>query len=127
MNLYENESVLSKKIQWLLSVLNKNETDELMTQFECCQHNQLKIGQFKDFSQTDKELATAILETVDINTIDNSKIISYQDKNFVLATDDFNRLSSQQRNQLKRIAETDTSLHNPIYVSIEDDNTLIID
>lgn len=127
MNLYKNESVLSKKIQWLLSVLNKNETDELMTQFECCQNNQLKIGQFKDFSQADKELATAIFETVDINTIDNSKIISHQDKNFVLSTDDFNRLSSQQRNQLKRIAETDTSLHNPIYVSIEDDNTLIID
>lgn len=118
---------IQQKLNWLLSVLNKKETDELMTQFECCQNNRLKIGQFKDFTQADKEFAKALLATVDINTIDNSKIISHQDKNFVLSTDDFNRLSSQQRNQLKRIAETDTSLHNPIYVSIEDNNTLIID
>lgn len=118
---------IQQKLNWLLSVLNKKETDELMTQFECCQNNRLKIGQFKDFSQADKEFAKALLATVDINTVNNSKIISSHDKNFVLSLDDFNDLSPAQYANLKKIAAMDTTLHNPIYVSIEEDDTLIID
>lgn len=101
---------IQQKLNWLLSVLNKKETDE-----------------FKNFTQADKEFAKALLATVDINTVKKSKIISYYDKNFVLSLDDFNDLSPAQYANLKKIAAMDTTLHNPIYVSIEEDDTLIID
>lgn len=78
-----------------------------------------------DFSEDDYLLLKTLREMYPNELIENSTVISMMDKNFLLSTEDFGRLSEDQTKVFLNLANED--LENPVYVSLTDEGVLLID
>ncbi|TPF02339.1 hypothetical protein [Leuconostoc mesenteroides] len=128
---------IAKKAYWTINTLNRHEVSELTHKFDYWKKGVPKNGKWansniegdpSDFSQSDRELAQLLFDMADINIIDNSSVVHFNGKHFVLNNDDFEKLSEKQQKTLEELSEIeDDSLQNPIYVTLEEGGEIIID
>lgn len=131
------DTEIAKKAYWTVNTLNKHEVSDLTHKFDYWKKGVPKNkvwantnidGNPFDLSDSDKELARILFDMADIDVIDNSNVIHFNGKHFVLNNNDFEKLTEKQQETLEEISELDDdSLQNPIYVSLEDDGGIIID
>lgn len=128
---------IAKKAYWTVNTLNRREISDLTHQFDYWKKGVPKNGVWantnidgnpSDFSESDEELARLLFDMADIDIIDNSSVIHFNGKHFVLSNSDFERLTEKQQKTLEELSEiNEDCLQNPVYVSLEEDGGIIID
>src|SRR5690606_4265848 len=130
---YSGESLKSinedraKLAGFLVRILNEEELSDLTHELDAWKIHKQSIDRgvknitmrAEDFSEDDFMLLQTLKEMYPVDLIDNSTIISIMDKNFLLSTNDFNRLTEDQKNAFLLLA--DEELDNPVYVSLTDE------
>ena len=79
-----------------------------------------------DFSEEDAKLVALLEEMYPNDLIENSHIVPLDNHYFLFSKEDAATLTEQHFDTLSELANTE-SLHNPVYVSIDEEGRLIVD
>lgn len=88
-------------------------------------HKQVSLDE-SDFNQDDVSLMHLLESMYPDELIANSCVMRIRDHYFVFSEDDYKRLTDEHRKALFTIARHE-ELHNPVYVEIDEEGSLLID
>jgi len=80
----------------------------------------------KDFNVNDAELLTSMKEMYPSDYINSVRVIEIFGKSFILNKDDISKLTDKSKYVFISLAN-ESSLQNPVYVSISDDGVVLVD
>lgn len=119
---------------FLVSILSENELSELTHQLDLWRSKEDRImnGERQveldesDFSEEDAKLVALLEEMYPNDLIEHSHIVPLDNHYFLFSKEDAATLTEQHFDTLSELANTE-SLHNPVYVSIDEEGRLIVD
>lgn len=125
---------MAQRSSFIVSTLTERELSDLThcfniwnVQAERIQNGEQKVALSEnDFSESDIELVKKLEEMYPNDLIEESFVVSIDQKNFVFLKKDIELLSVQHYDVLSTLSEDD-SLHNPVFVTIEEEGRLIVD
>ncbi len=134
---YPHESInidRAKRSHFIVTTLSERELSELTHQMNIwkCKESRIRGGEYqvnleeKDFTESDSNMMRLLISMYPSSMIDNSFVMEYNNKYFVLSKDNMPRLTEQHCNTLAALSENE-ELHNPVYVEIDDGGCLLID
>lgn len=80
----------------------------------------------KDFNEKDAELLTSMKNMYPIGYIDSVKVIEISGRSFILNKEDMLKLTEESESVFISLAN-ESSLQNPVYISISDDGVVLVD
>jgi len=124
----------AQKAAFITSVLTETELSELTHKLDIWQTQKERImsGEQQvslldsDFSGADTKFLTQLYNMYDEKLIEDSVLIPVDKKNFVLSKADACKLTEQQMDTLEALSQH-SELHNPVFVSIDEEGALLID
>lgn len=118
---------------FLVKIMNEKELSDLTHEFNAWKVKEPLIGAVsnvsmyeEDYIYSDLELLATLKEMYPIELINQMDIISIADKHFLVMKKDVALLNEEQKNILINLAD-DESIHNPVYVSVDEDGVLLVD
>ena len=119
---------------FLISILNEDDLSRFTHEFNIwrVKENDINHGvknvslHEKDFSEKDAELLTSIKNMYPINYIDSVKVIEISGKSFIIDKEDMLKLTDESESVFISLANEST-LQNPVYISISDDGVVLVD
>jgi len=130
--LIDNER--AKLAGFLVSILNEDELSRFTHKFNIWKVKENDIKSHvkdvplykKDFNKDDIELLTSMKNMYPTEYIDSVKVLEISGKSFVLNKDDILKLSDRSKYVFISLANEST-LQNPVYISISDDGVVLVD
>lgn len=118
---------------FLVKILNEDELSDLTHELDAWKVKEREIGLYpnvsmyeRDFSSQDFHLLSMLREMYPMELINRLEVISIGDKNFLISKKDMDRLGEEQDGILMNLSDQE-GLHNPVYVSVDEDGVLMID
>jgi hypothetical protein len=119
---------------FLVSILNEDELSSFTHEFNIwkAKENDIKSGvrdvslYEKDFNEKDAELLISMKNMYPIDYIDSVKVIEISGKCFILKKEDIPKLTDESEYVFISLAN-ESSLKNPVYISISDDGVVLVD
>ena len=133
-NIKSVNNARAKFAGFLVSILNEDELSNFTHEFNIwkAKENDIKSGvrdvslYEKDFNEKDAELLTSMKNMYPIDYIDSVKVIEISGKSFILNKEDIPKLTDELEYVFISLAN-ESSLQNPVYISISDDGAVLVD
>lgn len=133
-NIKSVNNARAKFAGFLISILNEDELSNFTHEFNIwkAKENDIKSGvrdvslYEKDFNEKDAELLTSMKNMYPIDYIDSVKVIEISGKSFILNKEDIPKLTDESEYVFISLAN-ESSLQNPVYISISDDGVVLVD
>ena len=133
-NIKSVNNARAKFAGFLISILNEDELSNFTHEFNIwkAKENDIKSGvrdvslYEKDFNEKDAELLTSMKNMYPIDYIDSVKVIEISGKSFILNKEDIPKLTDESEYVFISLAN-ESSLQNPVYISISDDGAVLVD
>jgi len=133
-NIKSVNNARAKIAGFLVSILNEDELSSFTHEFNIwkAKENDIKSGvrdvslYEKDFNEKDAELLTSMKNMYPIDYIDSVKVIEISGKSFILNKEDIPKLTDESEYVFISLAN-ESSLQNPVYISISDDGVVLVD
>jgi len=133
-NIKSVNNARAKFAGFLVSILNEDELSSFTHEFNIwkAKENDIKSGvrdvslYEKDFNEKDAELLTSMKNMYPIDYIDSVKVIEISGKSFILNKEDIPKLTDESEYVFISLAN-ESSLQNPVYISISDDGVVLVD
>jgi len=124
----------AQKAMFIVSTLSERELSELTHRFNIWNaqsarilNNEKQVDLLeRDFGEFDKRLANTLNMMYPLDMISESSIISIGQKYFVLDKRDISLLTEHHYDVLSTLSE-DNTLHNPVFVTLDEEGRLIVD
>ena len=128
------DNARAKFAGFLVSILNEEELSSLTHEFNIwkAKENDIKSGvkevslYERDFNKKDAELLTSMKNMYPTDYIDSVQVIEISGKSFILNKDDIPNLNNESKSVFISLAN-ESSLQNPVYISISDDGVVLVD
>lgn len=125
---------IAEKCAFLVKVMLEEELSELSHQLNIWSAKKNRIGRGElqvrlsesDFNENDMELIKSLNSMFSMDIIRNSEVKKIHSNYFVFKKEDLNKITDNQLYTLQTLAINET-LHNPVYVEIDDEGRLILD
>lgn len=133
-NIKSVNNARAKFAGFLISILNEDELSNFTHEFNIwkAKENDIRSGvrdvslYEKDFNEKDAELLTSMKNMYPIDYIDSVKVIEISGKSFILNKEDIPKLTDESEYVFISLAN-ESSLQNPVYISISDDGVVLVD
>ena len=124
----------AKLAGFLVSILNEDELSRFTHKFNIWKVKENDIKSHvqdvplykKDFNKDDVELLTSMKNMYPTEYIDSVKVLEISGKSFILNKDDILKLSDKSKYVFISLANEST-LQNPVYISVSDDGVVLVD
>jgi len=137
--LYQNspeivDGVRAQRVHFIVSSLTEDELSQLTHKMNIWKSQERRIlsGERQvelheaDFNDRDYALISSLEKMYPTEMVQNSGVINARDKYFVFSNSDIKQLTAQHFDTLDLLSQKD-DLHNPVYVSIDEDGRLCVD
>jgi len=119
---------------FLVSILNEDELSEFTHEFNIwkakeddIKHGVKNVSLYeKDFNKKDAELLTSMKNMYPIDYIDSVEVFEISGKSFILNKKDMSKLTDESESVFISLAN-ESSLQNPVYISISNDGVALVD
>lgn len=124
----------AQKTAFMVKSLTENELTDLTHLFQMWKAKQERIlsGEKSvplmetDFNEEDKKIVIQLNEMYTDDVVQNSKIVSIGDKNFVFSKEDYDKLTETHYEVLTKLS-VNQELNNPVFVEMDNRGRLIVD
>lgn len=124
----------AKLAGFLVSILNDNELSKLTHEFNIWKAKEKDITPLtqnvtlneKDFNKKDAELLRTVKNMYPADYIDSVEVYEISGKSFILNKKDIKKLNDKSKYIFISLAN-ESSLQNPVYISISDDGVVLVD
>jgi len=124
----------AKLAGFLVNILNEDELSKFTHKFNIwkAKENDIKSGMkdvplyAKDFNKKDVELLMSMKNMYPTDYIDSVKVIEISGKSFILNNKDIPKLNEESKYVFISLAN-ESSLQNPVYISISNDGVVLVD
>jgi hypothetical protein len=124
----------AKLAGFLVSILNDNELSKFTHEFNIWKAKEKDITPLmknvslnkKDFNKKDAELLGSMKNMYPTDYIDSVEVYEISGKSFILNKKDISKLNNESKYIFISLAN-ESSLQNPVYISISDDGVVLVD